>query len=178
MFRNDLRHAFRLLFRDPAFTATAVLTLALGVGANVSVFAVVNAVLLRPLPYPDADQLVILKHRDRGTGITKEFIAMGDYVDLHARQEAFESIAAYDTFRTVVYGSVEPVDAAGFSATPEILSALRLQPFAGRLIDANDTAPNTPAVVMLGYDMWQKHFGGDPRIVGRSVKIGTTPAVQ
>jgi putative ABC transport system permease protein len=78
----------------------------------------------------------------------------------------------------VVYGSVEPVDAAGFSATPEILSALRLQPFAGRLIDANDTAPNTPAVVMLGYDMWQKHFGGDPRIVGRSVKIGTTPVMR
>ena len=86
MFLNDLRHAFRLLRREPAFTATAVLTLALGVGANVSVFAVVNAVLLRPLPYPDAEQLVILEHRDKSTGITKEFIAIGDYVDLHARQ--------------------------------------------------------------------------------------------
>ena len=87
MFLKDLRYAFRLLRREPAFTATAVLTLALGVGANVSVFAVVNAVLLRPLPYPDAEQLVILEHRDKSTGITKEFIAIGDFADLHARQE-------------------------------------------------------------------------------------------
>jgi putative ABC transport system permease protein len=178
MFRNDLRHAFRLLFRDPAFTATAVLTLALGVGANVAVFAVVNAVLLRPLPYPDADRLVILKHRDRGTGLTKEFIAMGDYVDLHARQEAFESIAAYDTVRTILYGPEEAFDAAGFSATPELIASLRPQPFAGRNIDARDTGPGTPAVVMLGYDMWQKRFGGDPQIVGRSITIGVTPVMR
>jgi len=178
MFRNDLRHAFRLLFRDPAFTVTAVLTLALGVGANVAVFAVVNAVLLRPLPYADADHLVILKHRDRGTGITKEFIAVGDFVDLHARQEAFESIAAYDTFRTVVYGPDEATDASACSATPGLIAALRMQPFAGRNIDANDAAPNTPPVVMLGYDFWQKRFGGDPKVVGRSIKIGVTPVMR
>jgi putative ABC transport system permease protein len=178
MFRNDLRHAFRLLFRDPAFTATAVLTLALGVGANVAVFAVVNAVLLHPLPYPDADRLVILKHRDRGTGITKEFIAMGDYVDLHARQEAFESIAAYDPFHTVVHGSDDTIEVSGFSATPELIASLRLQPFAGRNLDANDATPNTPPVVMLGYDLWQKRFGGDPQIVGRSVKMGITPVMR
>ena len=178
MFLNDLRHAFRLLLRDPGFTATAVLTLALGVGANVAVFAVVNAVLLRPLPYADADHLVILKHRDRGTGITKEFIAMGDYVDLHARQDSFESIAAYDTFRTVVHGPDETIDASGFAATPELIASLRMQPFAGRNIDASDATPNTPAVIMLGYDFWQKRFGGDPQIVGRSVKIGITPVMR
>jgi predicted permease len=175
---HDLRHAFRLLRREPAFTVTAVLTLALGVGANVSVFAVVNAVLLRPLPYADAEQLVIIKHRDRSTGITKEFIAMGDYVDLHARQEAFESIAAYDTFRTIVYGPDETLDAAGFAATPELLATLRMQPFAGRNLEADDAAPNTAAVVMLGYDMWQTRFGGDPNIVGRSIKIGITPVMR
>ena len=87
MFLHDLRHAFRLLWRDPGFTITAVLTLTLGVGANVAVFAVVNAVLLRPLPYADAERLVLLEHRDRRTGITKEFIAMGDYVDLHAQAD-------------------------------------------------------------------------------------------
>ena len=178
MFLKDLRHAFRLLRREPAFTATAVLTLALGVGANVSVFAVVNAVLLRPLPYPDAERLVIIKHRDKSTGITKEFIAIGDYVDLHARQRAFESIAAYDTFRTVVYGPDEPFDAAGFSATPELLAALRLQPVAGRNLEAGDARPNTPGAVMLGYDLWQTRFGGDPTIVGRSIKIGITPLMR
>jgi hypothetical protein len=78
MFLNDLRHGFRLLARDPGFTLAAVLTLALGVGANVSVFAVVNAVLLRPLPYADAERLVMIEHRDRRTSVTKEFIALGD----------------------------------------------------------------------------------------------------
>ena len=95
MFLYLVRHAFRQLVREPAFTVAALLTLALGVGANVAVFAVVEAVLLRPLPYASADDLVILNHRDKRTGITKEFIAIGDYVDLAGRQTAFESLAAY-----------------------------------------------------------------------------------
>jgi hypothetical protein len=90
-----LRHAIRLLGREPGFAAAALLTLALGVGANAAVFAVVEAVLLRPLPYADADRLVIVKHRDTRTGLTKEFIAIGDFVDLTARQSAFERIAGY-----------------------------------------------------------------------------------
>ena len=118
MFLTDLRHAFRMLRRDVLFTVTAVLTLALGVGANVSVFAVVNAVLLRPLPYVDGERLVIIKHRDKPTGITKEFIAVGDFVDLRARQQAFESIAAYDSFQTVIHMPDETLDAAGLSASP------------------------------------------------------------
>ena len=93
MFLHDIRHALRLLVREPGFTLAAVLTLTLGVGANVAVFAIVNAALLRPLPYPDASQLVLLQHRDRRTGITKEFIAIGDFVDLRARQRSFESLA-------------------------------------------------------------------------------------
>ena len=89
-----------------------MLTLTLGVGANVSVFAVVNAVLLRPLPYADADRLVVVRHRDTRTGITKDFIAIGDYVDLHARQQAFESLAAYGNGPNVVYGDAEPYEVA------------------------------------------------------------------
>ena len=86
MFTYEIRHAFRLLVREPGFTFAAVLTLALGVGANVAVFAVIQAVLLRPLPYSDADRLVIVNHRDQRTGITKEFIAISDYVDLTHRR--------------------------------------------------------------------------------------------
>ena len=83
---QDIRYAFRRLAHERAFTTAAVLTLTLGVGANVAVFAVVEAVLLRPLPYAEADQLVILNHRDERTGITKEFIAIGDFIDLAARR--------------------------------------------------------------------------------------------
>jgi hypothetical protein len=95
MFLYHLRHAFRQLVREPAFTVAALLTLALGVGANVAVFAVVEGVLLRPLPYVNADELVILNHRDKRTGITKEFIALGDYIDLAAQQSAFETLTTY-----------------------------------------------------------------------------------
>ena len=95
MFRHDVRHALRLLVREPGFTLAAVHTLTLGVGASVAVFAVVNAALLRPLPYPDADRVVVLEHRARRTGITKEFIAIGDFADLRGRQRSFESLAAY-----------------------------------------------------------------------------------
>jgi putative ABC transport system permease protein len=178
MFLNDLRHAFRLLVRDPGFTLAAVLTLTLGVGANVAVFAVFNAVLLRPMPYADADRLVMIEHRDRRTGVTKPFIAVGDFVDLHDRQELFEAVGAYDTFRTVVHGDQEPLDASGLAVTPDLLSALRVVPFAGRAIEAADVREGAAPVVMLGYEFWQSRFAGDPSIVGRSVRIGSTPVAR
>jgi putative ABC transport system permease protein len=93
MLLHHLRHAFRMIVREPAFSTAAILTLALGVGANVAVFAVVESVLLRPLAYADADNLVILNHRDRRTGITKEFVAIGDYVDLAARQTTLDRVS-------------------------------------------------------------------------------------
>ena len=178
MFLNDLRHGFRLLARDRGFTAAAVLTLALGVGANVSVFAVVNAVLLRPLPYPDAESLVIIEHRDRRTGVTKEFIAMGDYVDLHARQELFESIAAYSSLRTVIHGHGDPFEVSLLQATPDLLAALRVRPIAGRAFEPGDMREGAAPVMMLGYEFWQTQYGGDPAVVGRSLEVGFTPVMR
>ena len=178
MFLHDLRHAFRLLRRDPGFTVTAILTLTLGVGANVAVFAVVNAVLLRPLPFIEADRLVLLEHRDRRTAITKEFIAIGDYVDMGARQTSFESIAAYGTGRNVVYVNSEPIDASSLLASPELLATLRVVPAAGRAIQAEDARQGAAPVIMLGYSFWQQQFGGDPTIVGRSIKVGLNPLMR
>jgi putative ABC transport system permease protein len=178
MFLNDLRHGFRLLARDPGFTTAAVLTLTLGVGANVAVFAVFNAALLRPLPYADAERLVILEHRDRRTGIAKEFIAMGDYVDLHARQQLFESIAAYGNVRTVVYGPGEAHDASLLQATPDLMATLRVTPIAGRAFEPGDMREGAAPVMMLGYEFWQTRYGGDPAVIGRSIKVGFTPVMR
>ena len=107
------RHAVRLLARDPGFTAAAVLTLALGIGANVAVFAVVEAVMLRPLPYPEADRIVSLHHRDTRTGIAKEFIAMGDFIDLAARQEVVERLNGFGKFEGTIFDQGEPCRAPG-----------------------------------------------------------------
>lgn len=172
MFLNDLRHAFRLLRRDPLFTATIVVTLALGVGANVSVFAVVNAVLLRPLPYADADRLVMLEHRDRRTGLTKAFIAVGDHVDIRARQQAFEAFAGFGSGPTVIHGETDSWEGSALMATAELLPALRVQPFAGRVLNEADMHPTAARVALLGYEFWQQHLGGDPGVVGRSIAIG------
>ena len=178
MFLNDLRHAFRLLVRDPGFTVTAVLTLTLGVGANVAVFAVVNAVLLRPLPYPDADRLVLLNHRDTRTGISKEFIAIGDFVDLRARQDVFDSLAGYGAGRTVVHSGTEPIEARALSASHDLFAALQMVPFAGRSLNEGDAREGAAPVIMLGYSFWQTHLGGDPSIVGRSLKIGSNAVMR
>jgi putative ABC transport system permease protein len=167
----NLRHGFRRLVREPAFTAAAVLTLALGVGANVAVFAVVEAVLLRPLGYADADRLVILNHRDQRTGITKEFIAMGDYVDIVARQSSFEVVAGYGSWQAMTLGDGEPYRVPVLGAAPGLLEALRVRPILGRTIQPEDSRPDAAPVMLLGHELWKTRFGGDPAVVGRSVHV-------
>ena len=171
MFLYLVRHAFRQLVREPAFTVAALLTLALGVGANVAVFAVVEAVLLRPLPYPSSDDLVILNHRDTRTGITKEFIAIGDYVDLVARQHVFESVSAYGRGQTSLVDRDDPYRVEVLGVGPRVLEILRAKPVLGRSIEEADTRAKAPPVMMLGYDTWQKRYGGDPAIIGRVIRL-------
>ncbi len=172
MFGYHLRHALRLLVRERGFTTAAVLTLALGVGANAAVFAVVEAVLLRPLPYPDAGAVVTLNHRDRRSGVTKEFIAIGDYVDLAAQQSAFSAIGAYGGRSTTVYNMGEPFRAAALLATSGTLDALGVTTILGRGLESADHRPGAAKVAILGYDMWQKRFASDPRVVGRGIRLG------
>ena len=174
MFLYLVRHAFRQLVREPAFTVAALLTLALGVGANAAVFAVVEAVLLRPLPYPSADDLVILNHRDKQTGITKEFIAIGDFLDLSARQKAFESIGAWGRGETAFMDRDDPYRAEVLGVGANTLDLLRARPVLGRSINADDTRENAPRVMMLGYETWRKRYGGDPTIIGRVIRMEAT----
>jgi predicted permease len=171
MFLYLVRHAFRQLVREPAFTVAALLTLALGVGANVAVFAVVEAVLLRPLPYATAEDLVILNHRDKQTGITKEFIAIGDYVDLVRRQTTFESLSAYGRGQTAIVDRDQPYRVDVLGSGPGLLEILRVRPVLGRTIAEEDTRQGAPPVVMLGYQTWKEHFGSDPSIIGRVVRL-------
>jgi predicted permease len=168
-----LRHAVRLLLRERAFTAAAVLTLALGVGANSAIFAVVEAVLLRPLPYAAADDLMILTHRDVRTGLTKEFIAIGDFVDLRARQEVFETLTSYDGFEMTMTGTGEPHRVSVLRAGPGLLDTLRVTALRGRAFTEIDAREGAPRVAMLGYDLWQSRFAGDEAVIGRTIRLGT-----
>ena len=172
MLFQDFRRALRLFRLEPGFSAAAVITLALGIGANTALFAVVEAVLLRPLPVADPDGLVILKHRALATGISKEFIAMGDLLDFRERVRTLEQVAVYGGFQGTLFGDEEPIRVEGLSASPEALAALRLQPAMGRLLEAADTRPKAQPVVMIGHELWQSHFGSDPNILSRSIQLG------
>ena len=134
-----------MIVREPAFSAAAILTLALGVGANVAVFAVVESVLLRPLPYADADELLILNHRDRRTGITKEFIAIGDYVDLAARQTTLEHSSPTAPGRPRFMATANRCASSALSATPGLFETLRVSPALGRAVDRRRCAPGRRA---------------------------------
>ena len=172
MFVQDARRALRLFRLEPGFTAAAVLTLALGIGANTALFAVVEAVLLRPLPVSGADDLVILKHRDVATGITKEFIAVGDFADLTVRQQALRPLAAYGGMQGTLFEGGEPLRVTGLGVTPGLFEALRVQPEMGRAISDDDGRQGAAPVVMISYDLWQTRFGSDPNIIGRGIQLG------
>jgi putative ABC transport system permease protein len=174
VFAYSVRHAVRLFIRERGFTAAAVLTLALGVGATSAVFAVVEAVLLRPLPYADADSLVVLNHRDQRTGVTKAFIAIGDYVDLAARQSAFAAIGAYGGRSATVYNvGDEPFRASALLATSGVFDALAVRPVLGRALQQGDSRPGAAKVAILGHDLWERRFGSDPAVVGRGLRLGS-----
>ena len=161
---HDLRQALRIFRREPAFAMAAVLTLALGIGANTALFAVVEAVLLRPLPFEDADQLVVLRHRDVATGLTKPDIAIGDFVDLRARQRSLESLAGFGGFQSTFFGEGEPLRVDGAVATPDALHALRLRPSLGRLLQDDDAREGAAPVVLVSQEFWRTQLG---RIRGR-----------
>ncbi len=171
VFLTDLRHAFRRLLREPAFTAAAVLTLALAIGLNVAVFSVFEAVVLRPLPYPQADRLVVLDHRDRETGVTKQFIAIGDYVDIEHRRQSLSQIATFGDLQITVWDA-EPYRVSGLLAGPGLMEILGIQPELGRSLVPLDFRLGTPNVLLMSHRLWEERYGSDPGMIGRSLTIG------
>ncbi len=174
MWTHDIRDALRLFRREPAFAAAAVVTLALGIGANTALFAVIEAVLLRPLPFAQADQLVVLRHRDVQTGLTKPDIAIGDFVDLRARQRSLESLAGFNGFQSTFFGAGEPLRVEGAVATVDALAALRVQPALGRLLQKDDAREGGAAVAIVSHEFWRTQLGSDPQALTRSIQLGTT----
>jgi predicted permease len=174
---KDSRYALRALRRSPTFTAVSLLTLAIGIGANTAVFSVVNSVLLKPLPYPDADRLVAVWHEAPGApGVASVSgglrLSLSMYVTYAKEQRAFEAIGVWAPTSLTVTGLAEPEQVRGVLVTNGTLRALNVPPFAGRWLGAADdkVAADT---VMLGYGYWQRRFGGDRSAIGRSITIGS-----
>jgi predicted permease len=170
----ELRQAFRLLSRERALAAAVVLTLTLGVGANAAVFAVVEAVLLRPLGYQDADDLIFLNHRDERSGRTKDNVAMGDVIDMAVRQSTLEHLVAFTTSTNAIYGFGDPIPVSVLQAEPAFFETFRLRVSHGRNLDLADARTGAAPAAVISDELWRQSFSGDASIVGRLIRVGQT----
>jgi putative ABC transport system permease protein len=165
---NDLKFALRQLLKNPGFTAVAVLTLALGIGANTAIFSVVNAVLLRPLPFPESDRLVWLSE---GNAEGNYPISYPNFTDWQAQQTVFDHIGVYNSGSYNLVGSGDPRNLSAARMTAGAFAALRAQPALGRVFSADEDRPGAPPVVVLSHALWQNQFGGDPAVLNRPVRL-------
>src|ERR1700730_6322103 len=168
---KDIRYGIRGLLKRPSFTAIAVTTLALGIGANTSIFSVVNAVLLKPKPYIDQPRLVVIESGSKQDA-AKEFYGASpaDFRDWQAQSKAFEQIAAYSPDGGLALTGVErPEYLRSTRVSINFFETLGARPLLGRTFSAEDEAAKAPETIVLGYQLWQQRFGGDQKIIGRTL---------
>jgi putative ABC transport system permease protein len=158
---RELRYSLRMLAKSPAFTAIAVVTLALGIGANTAIFSVVNGVLLRPLPYPEPQRLVTLRAQQ----------SVPELADVGAQSQSFEAIGGVAVQPADYAGSAEPVQLEVGLVTGDFFRVFGARTVLGRTIDRTDDRFDAPRVVVLSYALWQREFGADKTIVGRDIKL-------
>jgi putative ABC transport system permease protein len=169
-FLQDLTYAVRRLARAPGFTLAAVLTLALGIGANSAIFTVVNAVLLRPLPYPDSEQLVGVFHQMRGTS-GLDNMSPPNFLDLRARTHTLADVAASSDEGMTLTGAGAPVRLRGSFVSASFFDVLGVRPILGRSFRAEENEPGKASVVLLSHGLWVQRFGGDSNIIGKTVRL-------
>jgi putative ABC transport system permease protein len=173
---SDLRYAIRALARAPGFAAVAVLTLALGIGANSAIFSVLNGVVLRPLPYAEPDELLRVASRFPSLGFDKFWISPPEFFELKERTRSFSSFGGYRTGNASVGGDDAPLRVISSVATADLFATLGVPAHIGRAFNAEEDVPGGETVVTLSYELWQRAFGADPEIVGRSIIVNGADA--
>ncbi|MGB7924280.1 MAG: ABC transporter permease, partial [Pyrinomonadaceae bacterium] len=169
---QDLRYGFRMLVRAPGFTVVAIFALALGIGANTAIFSVVNAVLLRPLPFKDPDNLVWAQASDLKTGEMGGKISPPDFLDFREQNRVFEHFAAlhYTSF-TLTGEGAEPERLVGARVSADFFETLGIAPVHGRSFLAEEERDGSNRVAVVSYGLWQRRFGSDPNLVGKTVDL-------
>ena len=173
---TDLKLAFRRLRRAPGFAAAVLLTLAIGIGANTAVFTVVDSILLKPLPYPQPEQLVAVWLRAPGAAGLANFVeglrlSPSMYLTFAEHNRTFQSIGVWISGTANVTGITEPEEVRTTSISDGVLQTLNVPPAAGRWISPADQVPRSHQVAMLSYGYWQRRFGGDPSVIGRNIQV-------
>ncbi len=168
-FGQDLRYGARQLRKNPGFAAVAVLTLALGIGANTAIFSVVDAVLLRPLAYPDSGQLVSLS--ERGPDWSGGSLSYPNFTDWKNQQSVFEKFGVYTGGNFTLTGAGEPVRLAGAQMSEDVFAALRTPPEIGRVFREDEDKPGAPPVAVISHALWQDRFGGQAEILNKTISL-------
>jgi putative ABC transport system permease protein len=166
---QDLRYGARMMWKTPAVTWVAIVALTLGIGANTALFSVVNAVLLRSLPYTDGERLAIVwENRKSGTGNPQNVINLGNFYDWKDQNSVFVDMAAFFDRNVNLTSDGEPEEIPAQIATVNLFSVLGVNAFQGRTFDSEDGKPGQPNVVVISYSLWQRRFGGG-QVVGRKI---------
>jgi putative ABC transport system permease protein len=170
---QDLRYAIRTLSRSPAFTATAALTLALGIGANTVMFSVVDAVLLRPLPFSDPDRLMLIASLNTHGNVGQIRASALDFIDWRSQAKSFDGMAAHVGTGFTWSGDGEPEQVIGGLVTVDFFKVLGVNPLAGRTFTPDEFTPGHDREIVLGHSLWQRRFASDRSVVGRTVTVNS-----
>src|SRR5260221_3342993 len=173
--RSDVRVALRVFTRNLGFVAAAVLSLAVGVGANTAIFSVASALLLHPLPYPEAGRLVILWNRSPGLGITQDWFSTAQYFDVKNSGSSLEQVAIAYGANENLTGDGEPERIATLRVSSNRFSLFGARAEAGRLFTADEDTQTPANTAILGYATWVRRYGGDPAVIGRRLELNGRP---
>ena len=172
---QDLRYGFRVLTRKPGFTLVAIITLALGIGANTAIFSVVNKLLIDRLPYKDPDRIITLWERLSEAAAMQEKVAPANFLDWRERNQVFDQMAAVFPSGFDYTGGAEPESIRGWLVSEGFFEIFGVRALYGRTFDSEEFKPGGPRVVVIGYGLWQRRFGSDPQIVGQTLQLDNEP---
>ena len=170
---GDIRYALRNLLRRPTFTLIAVVTLALGIGANTAIFSVFNALLLKPLPFPELDRVVAIWDKMPSRGTMHNEVAFGNYLDWQSQTQSFEQLGLYRWWNANLTGVDPPERLQGFLVTANFLDITGMKPILGRTFAPEENQPGKDQVAVITHSLWQRRFGGDPNILEKTITINS-----
>jgi len=172
---QDIRYGFHMLWKTPGFTLIAILALALGIGANTFIFSVVNALLLRPLPFPNSDGITSVLAKDPETGALYSAYSLPNFEDIRDRNQVFEQVAALNMTTEFLRSGDEPERLRGANVSAELFPLLGVKPLLGRTFSSEEERSGNGSFIVLSYDFWQRRFNSDPKIINQSLIIGSRP---
>lgn len=168
---QDVRYGWRMLLKKPGFTMVATLALALGIGANSAIFSIINAIVLKPLPFDDLDRIVAVWEKAPGPSAERNSVSVANYLDWREQNNSFENLAIFMLWSANLSGIDTPERVRGYQVSPNLLDVIGVKVALGRNFLPDEDQPGKDNVVILTHGLWQRSFGGDPNVVGRTANV-------